>query len=594
MEHIELKSDEIMEGFDDSIAYDRALKKFKFTLPDTPSETSTSRKRKLSGGDTQSPRDSSNNAIKSFISSAGTPPNPWETRCLKADLIESRARVSHLKEFIDEQHKARAQLEEIHRIEVKDLQRQLASSTKKIEDAETQLEVICKQERAAKEELLRMQREFNCKKHDLEETILKLQKSKYEIETEARQAQNRMTSELEEYRLQADNLTMELRLLTGELGVVAEQSESYQEKSSLYDNLKLRHDKVLYVLDFANSKIKDLESKIASYGDWKEITKNNYARLLKFSEMEKEVEFLRIKNKRLHELIGNKLLLEEQVYDLKTRLEKEERGKVEAAALQVQLKHTKDELVAWKKIAQDHCPTNVKANPLALRARIEELLQKDIVMVSEKNAKVSETKCIESDLFEYKEKCGIYAKNIETLYEALKRHENNEERIQRKLHLVSKERDYSKQLLENFDKHLTMSNTCVKTNLETQLRKRVETLEKSLAGYKEELSKLETELSNTKKLPQSEQQLESVDGGYEYMKKELDLRLDNAKIRRRNEELELELEIRCSKSHFNVDSYKALHLGNNTTSNECRSLFEELQAEIESLKRAQSLLNETN
>ncbi|XP_037931681.1 uncharacterized protein LOC119666475 [Teleopsis dalmanni] len=74
----------------------------------------------------------------------------------------------------------------------------------------------------------------------------------------------------------------------------------------------------------AKSKIKDLESQIASYEDWKDITKNNQARLSSFPDIEKDVEFLRDKNKCLHELIGDKLLLEEQVYGLKTQLKIED------------------------------------------------------------------------------------------------------------------------------------------------------------------------------------------------------------------------------------------------------------------------------
>ncbi|XP_037959130.1 uncharacterized protein LOC119688528 [Teleopsis dalmanni] len=74
----------------------------------------------------------------------------------------------------------------------------------------------------------------------------------------------------------------------------------------------------------AKSKIKDLESQIASYEDWKDITKNNQARLSSFSDIENEVEFLRDKNKNLNELIGDKLLLEEQVYGLKTQLKIED------------------------------------------------------------------------------------------------------------------------------------------------------------------------------------------------------------------------------------------------------------------------------
>lgn len=119
--------------------------------------------------------------------------------------------------------------------------------------------------------------------------------------------------------------------------------------------------------------------------------------------MDKELERLRTNNKNLQELLGNKLLLEEQVHDLKTRLAREEGGRNEAVALQVKLSHMEQELKDWVKVAQDHCLPNMLVSPMALRSRIEQLLQNDIIMISEKRSTQSETKSIRSDLLDYKQ-----------------------------------------------------------------------------------------------------------------------------------------------------------------------------------------------
>lgn len=304
---------------------------------------------------------------------------------------------------------------------------------------------------------------------------------------------------------------------------------------------------------------------------------------------------LRSNNKNLQELLGNKLLLEEQVYDLRSRLDKEEGAKSEAVALQVQLKHVQDELKEWTKVGQDHCPQNTFVNPMALRARIEELLQHDVLMVSEKNSKVSESKTLENELLEYKEKCEIYLKDLEELNTELKRYKAFKGRVQKKLLLVSKERDCYKQLLENFEKDLTISNTGSSTDqssTENQLKMRVEMLEKTLVGYKDMCSSLEKELTIAKSTPNGDQILDegssnvlvASSAGYEHFKKELDiLRIENERLRRRKEELELELEHRCLKGDFNIEKYKVVHLKLNPASEayeNADNIIEKLQAEV--------------
>ena len=124
---------------------------------------------------------------------------------------------------------------------------------------------------------------------------------------------------------------------------------------------------------------------------------------MSIQDKDKEIEQLSATNKRLNELIGNKLLLEEQVYDLKTRLEGEEGARSEAVALQVKLTHTEEELKEWLRVGKDHCMPNMLVSPFALRARLEQLLQNDIIQASEKTCSKSENKDLEAELQDYKQ-----------------------------------------------------------------------------------------------------------------------------------------------------------------------------------------------
>lgn len=56
---------------------------------------------------------------------------------------------------------------------------------------------------------------------------------------------------------------------------VKKQLEDFRGKVATFDDLKLQNEKVNQDLVYANQRIKELEFEIASYKDWKEITKVN-------------------------------------------------------------------------------------------------------------------------------------------------------------------------------------------------------------------------------------------------------------------------------------------------------------------------------
>ncbi|XP_037898365.1 mitotic spindle assembly checkpoint protein MAD1, partial [Glossina fuscipes] len=593
MEDINTSLDKMLAKFNDSITHS-APKKLNFeSLHESFSDSRmVSKKRRLSESYEENGNvDPSHSNNSSLNSSTAPPPSPWETRRMKVDLIEARTRIAKLRQEIDRLHKLKQESETLLENRVTELKKQCDFSTSKVQDLEKHLQVIRKRENVAKQELIKSHSEAQQQKNNFEDTILKLQKAKHELEDDARLMQNSMSNELSEFRRHVEKIELELELSADELETVKHQLSDYKSKASAFDDLKLRYEQTCQELELSNSRVKELEFDIASYSDWKEITKNSQARLLSIPDMDKELERLRSNNKHLQDLLGNKLLLEEQVYDLRQRLEKEEGARSEIAALEVQLKHSQHELKEWIKIAQDHCAPNTLVSPIALRARVEDLLQNDVIMISEKNSKLTETKSIESELLNFKQKCDIYAKNVDELNVALRRHKAFKDRIQKKLLLVSKERDCYKQLLENFEKDLTISNSGVGDpgSTETQLRCRVEMLEKTLMGYKDMCNNLEKELHINKNLKASEASGESIIPnveatiGYEHFKKELDtLRVENERLRRRKEELELELERHCLKSDLNTEKYKVVHMSINPANEayqNAENLMEKLQAE---------------
>lgn len=163
------------------------------------------------------------------------------------------------------------------------------------------------------------------------------------------------------------------------------------------------------------------------------------------------------------------------------------------------------------------------------------------------------------------------------------------QKIQKKLMLVAKERDLYKNLVDSVEKDLTISgNGAEASTVEQHLRSKVEMLEKSLKSYKDLCDNM----------PDISLQMSMNASGcdYEYLKKSIDdLKLENDRLRRRKEELELEIEQRCLRGDFNVAQFKVLHMTNNPASEAYEDVKNEvgkLQAEIERLRRKNKKLEE--
>lgn len=114
------------------------------------------------------------------------------------------------------------------------------------------------------------------------------------------------------------------------------------------------------------------------------------------------METLKRENKNLNDNIGNKLLLEEEVFDLKTRLEKKERSNDDHVALQTHIQSLQAELLEYKSVAADHCPPKAVVSASNLRLRIETILQKDLILMSEKGTTKTEKDYASTEMMDLK------------------------------------------------------------------------------------------------------------------------------------------------------------------------------------------------
>lgn len=174
--------------------------------------------------------------------------------------------------------------------------------------------------------------------------------------------------------------------------------EEFIDKAEAFDSIHKELDKTEQELEDAKVRIKSLEYEVGSFGDWKDMARVSQKRLAEIPQKDKEMERLQSFNKNLLDTVGNKLLLEEQVCDLKGRLERYDNDKEDLIRLKVNVSGLEEELKGWKRVAKDHCNEKSLICPYSLRSKIEEILQKDILLSSEQGNIKIEKHAYESQL----------------------------------------------------------------------------------------------------------------------------------------------------------------------------------------------------
>lgn len=321
-----------------------------------------------------------------------------------------------------------------------------------------------------------------------------LRNTNRDLEENLRETVHNLNTNISTLSLQLSECETELQGTRDELDALQDRQDDLAEKASQSDQLTVELEQERLQFSAAQRRIKDLEYEIASHDEWKNLSKVFQARLAKVTELEKDCERLTRDNKNLHETIGNKLLLEEQVHDLKGRLDNRERTTDSQVELRTQFQALEQEVKDWKRLAKDYCTAGTPTAPPHLRAYIDDLQKKHVILSNDAGSVNREKATVNDQNSEIRQQNEQLAKNVETLTTTLRNYKTTAHRMQKKLMLIVKERDCFKTLLENYERDLTISVPAAEINMDAELRTRLDVVEKSLAGYKEICGTLEQEL----------------------------------------------------------------------------------------------------
>ncbi|NXA75603.1 MD1L1 protein, partial [Thryothorus ludovicianus] len=355
-------------------------------------------------------------------------------------------------------------------------------------------------------------------------------------------------------------------------------------------------------------KIKDLEQKLSQQEHDALIVKNMKAELARFPKMERELRQLREENAYFREMKENNGLLKEEVEGLQRKLERYE--KVQAQLVTVELENEKllGKLQSWEKLDQS-TGLNIRT-PDDLSRQIVALQQRELVLKEQNSTFMNSARMLEKARQQLQEE--VLCVQSQLLDEKKKREHQEAlvRRLQKRVVLLTKERDGMRAILESYDSELTPAEHSPQlsrrmreaedmvqklhahnTELEAQLSQVLE----EVGSHKQRAEMLEVEMKVLKSQQCTAEQSTVI------TKEEVDtlrlkieeLEAERSKLAEENRSLEMKLEKLTLQGDYDPSRTKILHFSMNPMSlakQQHKEEQQQLQEECERLRELVRLL----
>lgn len=516
--------------------------------------------------------------------------SPREARRLRTDLVEARNNILILENRITELHSFSKEMQILFDNERQTLKRNLDLSRKSVTELENQLQIIKKREREFRQELSDVKNNYSVLKIQSDQKIEELEKKLNQHMLDDKENESHENAEISSLKRKINQLENIVRAAEEDTEshkkLAAELQQELKEKNVNSSALDLK-DQEIQKLKLI---IKDYDYVKENYLEYQEKAKTQAYKLARYIEMEKENESLKLENERIKGEIRNKLILEEENNDLKERLIRYKEQESKLSAAQMQLIQTELNLNEWKAVARGILEITGSDTPLPhlLRAAVERLQQQELILTEES---INLKSKLDTALHEAKVAKDELKKNqvlLSRMTASDERKKNLIHRIQKKLLLISRERDSYRLQLSSYEKDLTMSlNTSLSGSNHVQsMKDRIENLEQVVSDYREMVAKLEDDLKATENDTSAIAPIK-LDQITRYQEEINQLKIENERIKNLKDQLEIKFE-KILDNGMKSSSGPVYHAVNNPYSQclaERERFIEKLQEEVDRLKK---------
>uniref|UniRef100_A0A8B9FEE8 Mitotic spindle assembly checkpoint protein MAD1 n=1 Tax=Amazona collaria TaxID=241587 RepID=A0A8B9FEE8_9PSIT len=351
-------------------------------------------------------------------------------------------------------------------------------------------------------------------------------------------------------------------------------------------------------------KIKDLEQKLSQQEHDALIVKNMKTELARLPKMERELRQLKEENAYFREMKENNGLLKEEVEGLQRKLERYEKVQAQLAAVELENEKLLGKLKSWEKVDQS-TGLNIRT-PDDLSRQIVALQQRELVLKEQNSTITSSARILEKARVQLQE--DIIRIQSQLLEEKKKReqHEALVRRLQKRVLLLTKERDGMRAILESYDSELTPSEHSPQLNRRmreaedmvqklhahnTELEAQLSQVLEEVGNHKQRAEMLEVEMKVLKSQECTAEQSTII------TKEEIDtlrqkieeLEAERSKLEEQNRSLEMKLEKLTVQGDYDPSKTKVLHFSMNPAS----LAMQQRKEEHQQLQEAYERLKET-
>ncbi|XP_075224766.1 mitotic arrest-deficient 1 [Lycorma delicatula] len=516
--------------------------------------------------------------------------SPWESRKMKADLVEARSEIVRLESRISQMETVHKETLVLFEKEKKSLQKSLEKERYSTTELEHRLKTLRKREADTKLELLDCQGALKQEKLTLEkkyQNILQehmLLKSKFsELDSSSGDKVSQLERKLEATEQLVADIQEELSASKEMMKKLQEEVNEKRAESRLWESDKAK-------ISSLSQRVKELLYEKESSQKTVTMVQAQQTKLLRLFDLEKEVATLKDENKNLRQAINNHLVLEDVVTDLRSRVAVLQEREQEIVTLKTNVRVTQYRLQEWTDLANHILgPTSTSISPIDLRQLFEKLQKSEIVLTSENTQAKSKIKSLEDAQVELQSECEVLRSQISRLKTTLEQNNALVVRLRKQNSLITWERNDLRELVDSCQKEFTMTSSA---SLDMQHLGRIEALEKVLEGYRKRSEQLEADPSLAVAVINSN----SDSAELSKLKVERDALLkEKEELTKKIEELNDQLEYRALKGDFDIRQTKILHLRSNPTaeaSSSHASEIEKYQVEIALLRERVNLLQE--
>ncbi|XP_070684520.1 mitotic spindle assembly checkpoint protein MAD1 [Pempheris klunzingeri] len=378
------------------------------------------------------------------------------------------------------------------------------------------------------------------------------------------------------------------------------QRRKYQEVSQLCQSLQAAQSSCSEHI----IKIKELERRLALQEQDIAIVKTVKSEVAKVPDLEKELKRLRDDNAFLRESRENCSLLKEEVEGLRKKLERTEKTKEELVNMELEKERLAEKLQAWENLGQS-TGLNIR-KPEDLSREVIQIQQREIALKEQNYTLNSRVRSVERSQSELR--AELSQQRSRTLEEQKKRETQDAlvRRLQKRVLLLTKERDGMRAILESYDSELAP------TEYSPQLCKRLREAEGVLQRTQSHNVEMEAQLTKAQEETGTlKLQLQAVELELESLKKEQasaadssslvtkeevgilrqkieDLEAERQRLEEQNNILEMRLERHNLQGDYDPVKTRVLHLKMNPTT----VAKQQRQQEVEALREEVTHLRE--